>query len=371
MQICVDYRPALHQSTGVGTYVRGLLYGLLETHPENSYTAFSASWKHRVELPAHLQGTRVVDVRFPVRLLDSLWHRHGWPPIEGWVGPHDVVHSPSPLPIPTRRAKQVVTVHDCYFLRRPDHVIGPMRRDYAPLLRKALERADGILTNTCTTRDELLELVGIAGDNVHVTPLGVDPVFEATLAPPPSHDLALPERYVLFVGRREPRKDPATLLAAFDRILERDPDLRLLMVGPEGHGWREVWAATTERVREATICLAHQPAERLAALYASATMLLLPSLWEGFGLTAIEAMAMGTPVVAARVGALPEVLGDAAVWVDPADAEALAAGCERLLASSTLRQKAIEAGHVRARLYRWSRTAELTNRVYARLRSQA
>ena len=107
MRICIDFRPALHESTGVGTYVRGLLYGLLETFPDDRYSAFSASWHHRLEGAGAPVGARGVDVRFPVRLLDLLWNRVGWPPVAHGTGGIDIAHSRSPLPMPCRRARRV------------------------------------------------------------------------------------------------------------------------------------------------------------------------------------------------------------------------------------------------------------------------
>lgn len=369
MQICIDFRPALHQSTGVGTYVRGLLQGLLQQHPEHRYTAFSASWKHRVQAPPSIAEVRFVDVRLPVRALDWLWHRHRWPPIETWVGDQDIVHSPSPMPIPTRGARQIVTVHDCYFLRHPDQVTGPMRRDYARYLRRSLDRADAVMTNTQTTRQELLQALDVAADKVHVTPLGVDPVFEYATAPQLPAHLELPSRYLLFVGRREPRKDPATLLAAFDRVARQHPEMALLLVGPEGLGWQAHWGRTSDRVRNASRCLGHQSPRSLAAIYSHAEALLLPSRWEGFGLTAIEAMAMGTPVIAARAGALPEVLGNAPMWFDVGDDRALADACMTLLHDQNLRARLSGAGRKRAARYRWSHTADLTHEVYRHLQA--
>ncbi len=366
MRICIDYRPALHESTGVGTYVKGLLYGLLECYPDERITAFSASWRHRPDPPKELEGARFVDARFPVRLLDLLWNRGAWPAIERWVGPQDLVHSPSPLPLPTRTARQVVTVHDCYFLRHPEDVDGPMRRDFAPMLKRALESADGIITNTETTRRELLELVDIPEQRVHVTLLGLDPAFEGHEAPV-ARIAGLPARYLLFVGRREPRKDPRTLLQAFDLILDHDPDQHLVLVGPDGLRWDQTWAAASERARARTIRMPHESTERLAGIYAGAEGLLLPSRWEGFGLTAIEAMAMGTPVIATRCGALPEVLGNAAIWFDVGDARALADACLGLADDPERRRRLVARGTERARRYRWQNTARRTHELYRQL----
>lgn len=371
MHVCIDYRPALHEATGVGTYVRGLLRGLGEGYPQDRYVALSASLRHRLDLPPELvaAGVEPLDVRFPVRLLDWLWHRRRWPPVEVWSGPVDIAHSPSPMLLPARRARQLVTVHDCYYLRAPEDVAGPVRRDYVPLTRRAVADADAVLTVSETTRRELMQLLGTPADKVHVTPLAVEPHFRPQPAPGPGERArqGLPDRYLLFVGRREPRKDPATLLKAFAKVRESRPELSLLLVGPPGHRWEEIWEAAPERARQGTVCLPHRTPHELPAVYAGAEALLLPSRWEGFGLTALEAMAVGTPVVAARAGALPEVLGDAPLWIEPGDAEGLAAACLRLLEDPEARRACGDAGRARAATYSWSRTAERTHAVYQRV----
>ncbi len=369
MHVCIDYRPALREGTGVGTYVRGLLAGLVRCHPEAEYSAFSASWRDRLSLDAELAEVRPLDARVPVRLLDWLWHRREWPPVERWAGKVDVTHSPSPLLLPSRHARTVVTVHDCYFLRHPSDVSGVVRRDYVPLMRDAIGRADAVVAVSETTRAELQEFIGLPADRVHVTYNGVADIFRPV--PDASNvlqtQLGIERPFVLFAGRREPRKDLPTLLAGFAALLDQFPDLDLVLVGPDGAGWADTWsqapAALTSRIR----LLDHQPADRLAALYSAAEILLLPSRWEGFGLTAVEAMACDTPVVAARAGALPEVLGDAAEWFDVGDAEGLSAACAGLLEDSTRRADFVRLGRERAATYTWDRTAALTFDLYEQL----
>lgn len=366
MRVCIDYRPALHQATGVGTYVRGLLRGLLATHPDDRYTAFSASLRHRLEIPAALRGVEPLDVRFPVRWLDWLWHRRGWPPVELWSDRIDVAHSPSPMPMPARRAARLITIHDCYFLRHPEDVEGPIKRDYVPLVRAAAESSDAVLTVSETTREEIVDILGLPESRVHVTPLAVEPEFRP--ADPPDAEeraeLSIPQRYLLFVGRREPRKGLDTLLEAFETIHAEEPDLELLLVGPPGLRWEESWKRASESVRGATICLSHRGSDTLPRLYAGAEALVLPSRWEGFGLTALEAAACGVPVVATRAGALPETLGEAAEWATVDDADDFAAACLRVLRSPERSAELRTAGLDRAAGYDWNRTAERTHEVY-------
>lgn len=367
MHVCIDYRPALHESTGVGTYVRGLLAALVSAFPDDRHTAFSASWKHRL---APIPGARVRDVRLPVRLVDWLWHRGQWPPVERWVGELDIAHSPSPMIVPTRRARRLITVHDCYFARQPDDVSGAVRRDYVPLVADSLRRADAVIAVSETTKQELQELFDVAPERIHVTYNGVDAAYgrgSAAEKQAARAALGVERPYLLFVGRRDPRKDLGTLLAGFAQLADLHPDLRLLLVGPDGYRWEEVWAAAPRIARQRSRCMIHQPSAALAALYDGAEALVLSSRWEGFGLTAVEAMASGTPVVSSRAGALPEVLGEAAAWFDIGDVAGLAGACDRAISDSGYRRDLIAAGHGCAARYTWKNAAQRTRAVYQQL----
>ncbi len=375
MRICLDYRPALHEGTGVGTYVRGLARALADPAtglepPAPQVCLFSASWRHRVDT-SPVPGAQWTDARIPVRALDWLWHRRGWPPIERWVGDIDIAHSPSPMLLPTRRARRVVTVHDCYFIRHPEDVAGPVRRDYVPLLRAALAKADAVATVSECTKQELADLLPVAPERIHVTPLGVDSAYaesnqredcDAIL-----DEIGVDPGYFLFVGRREPRKNLDLLMRGFAALAQHQPHARLLLVGPEGYRWPATWASAPQAARDRTRLLPHQPARRLAALYQGAAALLLTSRWEGFGLTAIEALACGTPVIATPVGALPEVLGEHAIWIDNSSPDELAHACEQLLLHPERQGQLAEARIAHAGTYTWERTARRTQSLYAGL----
>lgn len=370
MHIVLDFRPALRHSTGVGTYIRNLACGLGELYPADRYTLFSASWKDRLRPALVPDGAVAADWKIPVRALDWAWNRWQWPGVERLVGAADIAHSPSPMLLPTRAARTIVTVHDCYFLRHPEDVFGSVRRDYVPLARRAAQQADAVVTVSRTTAEEAKELLGVDDDKLCITPLGVDAAFaaaDAAAARPILEEHGIDRAFLLFVGRREPRKDLGTLLAAFDELLGEGHELLLALAGPGAPGWDETWSAASERVRSNTRLLPHLDARKLPDLYAAADAVVMPSRWEGFGLTGLEAMAAGTPVVAAAVGALPEVLGSAALFAAAGDAGALAEQCRRVLQDADLAERLRTRGRRHAAGYRWQETARRTHALYERL----
>jgi glycosyltransferase involved in cell wall biosynthesis len=223
---------------------------------------------------------------------------------------------------------------------------------FRTVVPRAARRATRVLTGSELSRSDLMEHYGLSEDRILVMPYGVDPAF----GPDGRKEDSGP--YVLCVGALETRKDPVSAVEAIALV----PELRLVLAGPDRGG--------TEAVREAVarLGLAHRvdllgyvDQERLAALYRSAACLVFPSRYEGFGLPLIEAMASGTPVIAARTGALPEIAGDAAVLVEPESPTALARGIEDAL---TDRERLIAAGLERARLFTWAETARRTLDAY-------
>jgi alpha-1,3-rhamnosyl/mannosyltransferase len=253
----------------------------------------------------------------------------------------------------------VVTVHDLIHLRFPEHrtalEIAYARRTVARALRSAART----LTVSEATRRELAERFGHAGARAVVVPNAVDERFRAE--PPPAALAAAMERlglapgYLLFVGNPKPHKNLPALLAAYAELAARRSDLPpLLLAGGERDD------APAGGVRRIGVVAEGD----LPALYRGARALVLPSLWEGFGLPALEAMASGTPVVAAARGALPELVGDAGLLFDPDDATALPAALARIVDDAALRAELARRGRERAAGYSWRETARATLAVY-------
>jgi glycosyltransferase involved in cell wall biosynthesis len=362
MRVLVDYRPALRARTGVGEYMHELVRAYASSHPTVDVAVFSSSWADRPAAgTAATLHARVVDRRVPVALLNWLWHRAEWPPIEWLAGEADVVHAAHPLLIPSTRAARVVTVHDLFFLSHPERTTAEIRRDYPALAASHARRADAVVAVSQYTRRQVIERLGVDADRVHVCSSGARAWTGLGKTPNVPVD-----GYVLFIGTLEPRKNLGVLLDAYERLIARGghvPPLRIAGgTGPGAEAWLERIA--TPPLAAHVQYVGYVADEAREALFAGARTLVLPSLDEGFGLPALEAMSAGVPVVASNAGALPEVVSDAAMLFNPTDPDALAYALSRLATDEAWARERAAAGLTRARAFTWDAAARALARVY-------
>jgi glycosyltransferase involved in cell wall biosynthesis len=366
LRVAIDARLLAYQTAGTSTYIRGLVQGLREARPELALLAI-ASRKD----PA-LTGLGTV----PHRLAWTPCH-HRW---ERWtLGVElanlavDVLHSPdfiSPVRL-GRRWARVITVHDLAFLRFPDLVTKASHRYYSQIFRATAE-AERIIAVSESTRGDLLDLVSSSlAPKIVVIPEGVDPSFSAGgVAELDRKHLAhfgIDGPYFLYVGTIEPRKNLPRLIRAFERFraITRQPNVCLVIAG--GRGWladesEVAIAAAGDSVRY----LGRVESSDLVALYRGALALVLVSLYEGFGLPILEAMACGTPTLASSTGSLPELVGDAGIVVDPNNEDLIASSLKRLWNDAELRDNLSALGLERARHFTWPNVAIQTAEVYCR-----
>jgi glycosyltransferase involved in cell wall biosynthesis len=362
VRVLIDYRPALRQRTGVGEYAHELARALIPllANTGGTLTIFSSSWKDRIA-PGAVPGARKVDAHVPVRLLNRAWHRWELPAIETFAGPVDVAHSMHPLLIPARSAAQVVTIHDLYFLDRPDAASAEIRRDYPGLTASHARRADAVIVVSNYTAKEVQRRLDVPADRVSVCPPGAP----GWVARDPNR-IAEPGP-ILFVGTIEPRKNVGVLLAGYRKLLALMPDAPPLVmaggVAPESSSLLAELdkAPLAGRARH----LGYVTDSARQDLYRSASVLVLPSLNEGFGLPALEAMTVGVPVVAANRGALPDLLDGAGVLVEPDDAEGIARALQGFLTDRERAKTAADRGLRRARDFTWDATARGVMDVYS------
>jgi glycosyltransferase involved in cell wall biosynthesis len=350
---------------GVGRYVRALAEHL---PPEAAVDGGAVTFlvgRHPADrlAAAGLPTAATRRLAWPGRLVTRTWVTLRRPRLPaGLLATLDLVHATSAAVPPARGRPLVATVHDLGFRHYPDAYPAAGRRYHERSARIVAEEAAGVLVPSEATARDLAELYGVDRGRVRIIPLGVEPPAR------PDHqgaarllaDLGVRGPFLLAVGTLEPRKNLPRLLAAFGEVTDELPDHWLVVVGPVGWGprlrptWESVRVKLAGPVGDAT----------LHALYQKADGLAYPSLYEGFGLPVLEAMAHGVPVLTSDRSSLPEVAGDAALLVDPVDRGAIAKGLVRLVTDDAVRRRLAAAGPRRAAAFTWPATAAATWAAY-------
>ena len=371
MRIGFDLRPFLKEETGVGVYLKNLLFELAALDAENEYFLFSASWKDRFDPgripPFARQHFR--DLRWPVRAVNFLWQDLGRPTLDRLFGTRlDLTHSATPLPLPTR-GRTIVTVCDLFFLEDPARADREARRKFLRRTEGALRRADGIITISDFSRRGIVERFDLPQEKIKTTYLGLSPVFQSPAAAERvaalRQELDVPGEFLLFVGASEPRKNLPGLLDALAILHKSGMKIPLVLVGRPGDDSARVAARIRELGLDGWVRPAgYRPDEDVRALYAAAVLLVFPSFAEGFGLPLLEAMACGLPAAVSGCSALPEVGRDAAAYFDPAHHDQMAAVIGGLLRDEAKRADMREKGLRRARDFEWKKTAAATLEFY-------
>jgi glycosyltransferase involved in cell wall biosynthesis len=348
----------------VGEFCRGAL-GALGERTDLDVSAFAISWRGRRQLDGLVPpGVKVHQRTMPARQLHLAWQHLRFPSVEWFVGPTDVVHGTNFVVPPTRAAGRVVTVHDLTPVRYPQ-LCSPGSLRYPGLVRRAIETGAWVHTHSRFVADEVVAEFGADPDRVRFVHPGipgsidgVDRVAPQTLPPGTS-------RYVLAIGTAEPRKDLPGLVRAFDRLAPDHPEVALVLAGPAGWGSDALDRSIAGSRSSARIVrTGYLSDERLRRVLCDAAVLAFPSFYEGFGFPPLEAMAVGVPVVATSVGSVPEVVGDGAVLVAPADPDALAGAIATVLDDDHGRDALIERGLRRAEQFTWEKCAAGLARLY-------
>ena len=332
MRIVIDVTPLSHPRTGIGNYMLGMLRGLAEAAgSRHELVHFAPTGPRNVaRLRAALDGIpgrrRLIPVPPPSNVWRTLWSRSQRIPVEWFTGRLDVFHLSDWMYPPQRAGLRTTTVHDLGPIHHPEWVDAPTRALHVPKAHHAAKTCDLLFTNSRYTADDVERTLGVARERVVVAYPGIHPRFKPD-GPAAGGD------YVLAVGSG-PRKNVEQAAAA-----AKIAGLELRVVG-EGHFVGD---------------------ERLAELYRGAKALVFPSLYEGFGIPVVEAMASGTPAVVSSHPSLDEASGEAAVRVDPTDPEAIAAGIERALAE---RESLVPKGLAHAARFTWRACGEAMLRGY-------
>jgi len=281
----------------------------------------------------------------------------------------DLVHSLASTAPLWGRGRRVVTVHDLIYARYPDAHSGIREHGMRVLVPWAVRRSDRVIADSQSTREDLIELLGVRAERIDVVPLGLG----AARREEPLEERELRERFglgarpvLLSLSAKRPHKNLSALIGALAQIPAEERPLLVLPGYPTWHEHELRERAAAAGVQDDVRFLGWASAREIEGLWQLAVAFVFPSLYEGFGLPVLEAMARGVPVACSNASSLPEVAGDAALLFDPRDERAIAQALLRLLEDRELRERLTARGLERAREFTWARTARLTLASYAR-----
>lgn len=373
--IGIDYTPAWEQGAGIGRYVRELVTALASEDRDWDWRLFVAGARksHLPQRPGKNFHWRPAPLS--AQFFTRLWFRARIPlPVETFTGRLDIFHATDFVLPPARRGtRTIVQVHDLSFLRVPETSPPALRSWLERVVPESVRRADHVLADSWATRDDLLDFYNVTpATRITVLHGGVHERFLPRSA---QEQQAIRRKYrldqwpfIFSLGTLQPRKNHGRMVQALARLVQEGLELHLVIAG--GAGWLS--EPFFQQLKESGIenrvhLIGFVDDADLPALYSAAEVFAFPSLYEGFGLPVLEAMACGTPVVTSDLSSLPEVAGDAALLIDPLNVEALADALRRLTSDSQLRQQLIEAGHVRVGQFTWSRAARRLLDIYREL----
>jgi glycosyltransferase involved in cell wall biosynthesis len=380
MHIGIDYTAAAWQGAGIGRYTRELIRAIVAQGNIHRYSLFYAAGGLAPDSPyiadlrqicATYPNVRRVPIPLSPRRLTQLWQRLRVPlPVELFTGRLDLLHAPD-FVLPPTHARTLVTIHDLSFLIHPECAEPSMVRYLTDAVPRGLRRANVILADSQATRNDLARLLPINPAHVELVYPGVGPRFcpmPAEAIAPVRRRLGLPDNFVLFVSTLEPRKNLVRLLEAFAQVVQTDSfNLHLVIAGRRGWLYEDIFAAIDRlQLHERVQLLDYVDDKDLPALYNLAAAFVYPSIYEGFGIPPLEALACGTPTVTADNSSLPEVVADAAVLVSAEDVGSIASGIARVVSDEALRARLRVAGPAQARKFTWEQAAQRVLACYQR-----
>jgi len=374
-RISIDYTPAYEQGGGIGRYVRELTSALVQVDSTNQYKLF-VSGANQTTLPP-TPSDNFIWKPSPItpKWFARLWHRARLPlPIEAFTGHIDLHHATDfVLPPTLPSTKTILTVHDLSFIRVPDAATPSLRSYLNQVVPRSVNHADHILADSQATKDDLIELYKTPEGKITVLLSGVDKRFK-----PITDTMALSHtkekygltgiKYIFSVGTVQPRKNYSRVIQSLAALRKAGHNIHYVIAG--GKGWLEddMYQAIEETgLSDYIHLLGFVDDEDLPTLYSASECLVITSLYEGFGLPILEAMACGIPVITSNLSSLPEVCGQAGILVDPLDTTAITNAIQSVLSDETQREQMIQAGFKQVANFTWERSAKQLKNVYESL----
>lgn len=385
LEITIDATPIQPQSSGVGFYVTNLIQALAQLQePENfqlslAYQPRLKNWlRWDFSLPdAIATYPRINILPIPVRISNLLLAASDRKLVTAYFDYYlqspTIFHGTNFALFPGKNSRKMITIYDLTFIKYP-HYADAVMKTYTQKVRQCLQKVDVAIAISENTKKEIVAHFNFDPNRIYVTPLAsryypkylseeqADKIQQSL-----SYDFSRP--YILFVSTIEPRKNIINLVHAFNYLKERSKiPHNLVLIGQKGWNYQDIFTAIAsspwcEQIHH----LDYLSSEAVALFYSQAAVFVYPSYYEGFGLPVLEAMTLGAPTIAANTASIPEVVGDAAILIDPNQALDIAEAILKVLLDSQLRQDLIQKGYQRAKLFSWETTAQATLQVYRNL----
>ncbi len=374
MNIGFDISALSIPKSGVGNYQVNLLSALLKIDKENFYNLYAFNFRNKkrfkeIKFPSSNYKINISSI--PQRLITAWWLMFNFPSLESVVGDCDIYHVSEICIQPTKKAKTVAFVHDLTTLLHSRH--HARSNVFAHKMRfKNINKVDAILTNSDYTKGDIIKHLNINPDKIFVTYLGADKRFCPKLKKNIQSILYkynLNKPYILFVGTLEPRKNVQTLIKAFDELKKKhDLPHQLVLIGRAGWLYEDIFKTIKQSRNKNDIkCLGYVEDKDLPILMNGAKVFVYPSFYEGFGLPILEAMQCGTPVITSNTSSMPEVGGDACLYIEPEDVTGLADQIYRVVYNNELIEDLSQKGIKRAKNFSWDKCARETLKIYESL----
>lgn len=380
MRIAIDYTAATRQAAGIGNYVRNLVDAMLAQDTTNQYILLTSGHPPRERPFPDAKNVRGRSLMIPDRYLNILWYRWRLPiSATFFTGQVDIYHGPDfVLPPLNGKLRKIVTVHDLAFLEHPEYAVPQLAAYLKKVVPEAVAAADVVAAVSGETCRALLEYFSTPPEKITLVPNGIrsylrritDPILLEAVR----HKYDLKSPLVLGVGTLEPRKNHLGLIKAFHRAASSSNKharpAMLAIAGGEGWMYDETRQAVADLNLEKKVRFLGRVSDLdLMLLYSLADVFVFPSFYEGFGVPPLEAMACGAPVIVSNISSLPEVVGDAALLVDPHDTGAMAQAILLVLDSPQLQEELRQKGYERARQFTWAESARKMLDIYKNLYS--
>ncbi|MEN8098250.1 MAG: glycosyltransferase family 1 protein [Chloroflexota bacterium] len=366
-RIGVDYTAAVAQSAGIGRYVRELFTAFHQLEHKHQLSFFAASAK-----PFRSDLLNVRRLPFHDKWLARAWHRFRLPiPVELLTGRVDLFHSPDfTLPPTLKGTLTLLTVHDLSFVQIPESADDQLREYLNRAVPHSVDRSDHILADSKSTRQDLIDLWGTLPEKVTVLYPGIDSHFQPVTDSDEQKRIRIKYKldthpFILSIGTLQPRKNYKMLIRAFRQLSTEFPELVLVIGGGPGWKYQDILLEPEVMgIKDKVRFIGFVADEDLPTLMSTCSIFAMPSLYEGFGLPVLEAMACGVPVITSNISSLPEVAGDAAVTVHPHDQDQLAQALYLMLSDQDRRHDAIRKGFKQASRFSWEQSARQLLSIY-------